>query len=498
MFPTNKPDKGCKVTSSNCVIWQGPDIECISLCKGDTVTHVVYKLATELCNILDILNIEAYNLDCFNITNCPPENFEQLIQFLIDRICELEGIEQGESAGNGCPDCVVNIATCFYYTDPQGNQQTTMQLIDYVTAIGNRICDISTSIATINSTLQNHENRISSLETQGFGASSRGAEDEEAQVVPNCLLTPGQPVNVSTLLSELEKEYCELTGATGRANDIYSAIVKQCLGLANDDQLAGSGNMGSIPGWSNDVTNLADALNNIWLTICDTRSAIKNIQANCCPSACDDVDVTLSAALNAPNDLRLFFSGFVPANFVECNPTGTLVTIEDTTGGKLTIQVDVLSNINNALGYQVDLTTTPVNSADDLLITANLCFRDPDTGTECQSVATYFYGNTSTCPSMVLVPTEDEIGYSFNWTGGAANLTVELLDSSGTVLIQSQLHVVAGPQAIVGTFTGLTSSTGFRVRVKIDIGGNETVCPYTAVSTLDPPCLPPSGVGASF
>ena len=54
MLPINNKDSmPCTPISSNCVIWQGPDIECINLCNGDTVSQVVYKLATELCTLID-------------------------------------------------------------------------------------------------------------------------------------------------------------------------------------------------------------------------------------------------------------------------------------------------------------------------------------------------------------------------------------------------------------------------------------------------------------
>ena len=52
MKPTNIYKHGCDPISSNCVIWQGPDIECINLCKWDSVSDVVYKLAQELCTVM--------------------------------------------------------------------------------------------------------------------------------------------------------------------------------------------------------------------------------------------------------------------------------------------------------------------------------------------------------------------------------------------------------------------------------------------------------------
>ena len=48
---------GCNPVSSNCVIWQGPDIPCITLCKGDSISDVTYKVATEICTLVDQLSL---------------------------------------------------------------------------------------------------------------------------------------------------------------------------------------------------------------------------------------------------------------------------------------------------------------------------------------------------------------------------------------------------------------------------------------------------------
>ena len=44
--------KDCIPQSSDCIIWQGPDIECLDLCYGDNITTVLYKLALLVCDIL--------------------------------------------------------------------------------------------------------------------------------------------------------------------------------------------------------------------------------------------------------------------------------------------------------------------------------------------------------------------------------------------------------------------------------------------------------------
>src|SRR5689334_13204727 len=90
-IPTNKEnDAGCSPISSNCVIWQGPDIPCIKLCKGDNISDVTAKLAKELCTVLDYLDIKNYDLECFNPV-CPTlTNFQELIQFIITQLCNLQ------------------------------------------------------------------------------------------------------------------------------------------------------------------------------------------------------------------------------------------------------------------------------------------------------------------------------------------------------------------------------------------------------------------------
>jgi len=87
MKPLNLDKGTCNPISSNCVIWGGPDIECIDLCKGDTITDVVYKLALELCIIMDTLNVSNYDLECLDLS-CVPQDFAELIQAIISKLCE--------------------------------------------------------------------------------------------------------------------------------------------------------------------------------------------------------------------------------------------------------------------------------------------------------------------------------------------------------------------------------------------------------------------------
>ena len=135
MRPLNLDNSPCTPTSSNCVIWSGPSLGCINLCTGDTISDVVAKLATELCTILDTLNVSNYDLACLNLNTCAPSDFEQLIQLLIDKVCALENApaDPTNPPSTGCPtDCIVATKGCLIGPDEPDGSDT---LINYIQAI---------------------------------------------------------------------------------------------------------------------------------------------------------------------------------------------------------------------------------------------------------------------------------------------------------------------------------------------------------------------------
>jgi hypothetical protein len=63
-YRSNTEKESCSPVSSNCVIWQGPDLPCINLCKGDSVSDVVYKLAVEICDLKSDIGLTDVDLTC--------------------------------------------------------------------------------------------------------------------------------------------------------------------------------------------------------------------------------------------------------------------------------------------------------------------------------------------------------------------------------------------------------------------------------------------------
>ena len=143
--PTNlSSHNGCSPTSSSCVIWQGKDIDCLTLCKGDSIDEVIHQLGCLMCTIKDQTDVDTYDLTCFNLDACDiPHTFRELMQFMLEVTCQVQaayltGASEG-AAGTGV-DIEMTVASCFQ----AGGITQTLQ--EYVTAIGIQVCK---NLATI-------------------------------------------------------------------------------------------------------------------------------------------------------------------------------------------------------------------------------------------------------------------------------------------------------------------------------------------------------------
>lgn len=284
MKPLNLDNRPCSPISSNCVIWQGPDIPCINLCSGDTVSDVVFKLATELCAIMDQLNVTNYDLSCLDLTGCAPSDFKDLIQLLITRICELNGIPSDVIKTAGCPDCVVSVAPCFIE-----GIQTTMQLVDYVQMIANRVCTIIDQITAINNELVIVNDTLVDLQYQ--------IDNLPVYTLPSipadCILPAGNyPLDqiLNALMNDDILGYCSLLSATGTPAQIISSVLSQCI--ADGDASLASIAAGDSPvqsfstyyagSWVNNPSltaesTVANAIKNIWIAICDIYTYLQTL-----------------------------------------------------------------------------------------------------------------------------------------------------------------------------------------------------------------------------
>ena len=282
MKPLNYDNSPCSPTSSNCVIWQGPDLHCIKLCKGDTISDVIANLATELCNVMDQLSITNYDLSCFELVGCKPETYQELLQFLIEQICLVQGLSTtGTSTDKKkTNDTLITVAPCFIV-----NGITVMTLTDYVIAIGLRICSIIDQIAIINNTLNELDIRITNLENAVIPTYTLPSITVDCTLQDSPLVglgTPALPIDqiLSILINDDTYGYCALRTATGLPASLISSILTQCI-TNSDLQLstgtAYSANANWNSNWNTIDVTVAASLRNIWVVLCDIYSYLEDV-----------------------------------------------------------------------------------------------------------------------------------------------------------------------------------------------------------------------------
>jgi hypothetical protein len=392
---SNNLTNGCNPISSNCVVWQGPDIPCINLCTGDSVSDVVAALATELCTLLDQTSLSNLDLSCLNLDpQNIPSNFSEFQQLIIDELCGLGGrcsaLEIGGGGTGTSSSITATLPACLQYTNQQNDLVTVLPIDEYAELIAAKICDIYSSLTILSTTISNHDARITILENNQGGGSST-----IPQVTPECVL-PAVPTDIDVVVEALEEQFCILKSATGESTALLAATTYQCPGLNVEPALSTAGTMSNLQGWNNTVTSVAESLTNMWLTICDIRAAVKTIQQTCCTFNCNEVLLYLSGNYNS-NILTLNFNGsFVPSGFNECNPSGALVLVDDGTGTVYTTRVQVLNALAGNGTEQIDLSASGLNPIMPYTVTVTLCVTD---GTNtCEKSATVMIENpNSSC-----------------------------------------------------------------------------------------------------
>lgn len=363
---SNTFTSGCNPISSNCVVWQGPDISCINICNGDTVSDVVAKLATELCTIMGEVGIADLDLSCFNLSSQNvPSDMTEFLQILIDRICALEDVEPG--GGTVTPSTITaTLPLCLQYENLQNDLVTVLPIDEYAELVAAKLCQIISQVATHQLTLSDHETRITVLENASV------VTPTVLTVTPNCIL-PSIPTAITTVVDTLEAEFCDIKNALGESTSLLASTTYQCSALNTENALSQSGTMSGLIGWNTTVNNVSESLTNMWLTICDIRAAVRTIQQTCCTTDCSAFIFNVTATLSGTN-LVLNYNGTVaPLGWTECNPLGAAVQVTDGLGGSYTVRASMLTALGAGGLSTISLSTSGLNPYVDYIVTVDPC-----------------------------------------------------------------------------------------------------------------------------
>jgi hypothetical protein len=403
---TNK--ENCVPQSSNCVIWQGPNLPCIGICTGDSVSDVIYRVAVELCDLKDSFGFTDVDLTCLlKICTTVPEpqkTLTAILNLVISKVCCLSDItDEILIKINTTPaEPEITLASCFHVTNPQGVPLTVLPVSAYVAQIGIKICDDIVPLLGI------HSATLTSLQTQ---INLLPKPTPIPDIVPNCLtgngVIPNVPTPIDVVVEELERQFCVLTDALGPTAEIIKVSGQCNLSTTPTDLNVGNFLSTGLPlvsngNWNTTPRNLAETLQNLWLVACDLRGAVKLIQDNCCKISCKDILVNFDVLYSQTTDqatgkpkivLTLFFGvdGVnIPSTFYDCDQTNfTELTITDQHGHSVirTIKIRDITNqtgilddpLNLGNGYDLVLLGTSLNPKDDLTITADVCLTDGTT-----------------------------------------------------------------------------------------------------------------------
>lgn len=395
MNPINSnTEQGCSPVSSNCVIWQGPNITCINLCTGDSVSEVVYKLATEVCAMKAQLDLSEVDFDCLVSsaigTPEPEHNLTVAITLLVNKVCELNDIVNAFQNNDGSInlDFAVAIpatASCFVKQDINGDPVFSLPHSEFTKDISKKVCALNTLVNQHSSTLSNHETRITTLENADTAVN-------DLMVTPVCVLPTSPDVSVGVAFEALEQQFCNLRSITGMPTALSAALTYQCQGLASENALSVNGTMSAIPGWKSTVTTVADALQNMFITLCDMRAAVKDITLNGGTGLttgfnCSSVIIDFSVSTNeARTQATVFFAGLVtiPDGVTDCTAQGAKITFTDSAGAKSIQYVNVTANKSNTIG--TTFTLTGLNPALNYTASFEGCFTK--NGSECLKTLT--------------------------------------------------------------------------------------------------------------
>ena len=369
MKPLNLDNSPCTPTSSNCVIWSGPNIPCINLCTGDTISDVVYKLALELCEVLDTLKVNNYDLSCFNLAACAPNNFQELIQFLITRICELENVDPAtvvtttttsstSTKSAAVTDYLLTAASCF--------GGGTVSLVEYVDLIANRICSIITDISVINASISNLDIRITTLESTPppvFTIPSFILSCDIGTIIP--VLAAGSTQSIDTVIERfINEEWCPTKAVLGSSTDLTNAVLAQCvagtdLALAEQYTTPGVVMQVAYPAYIGAPTTISEVIGNLWIALCDLRSRIESFEKESVVAAGDNVTVSTSVAANVTTyTVNALDSIVVGADDIVVTPSAPVagVTTYTVSRPKINFYQEAIGNVNVLLDPVADPT----------------------------------------------------------------------------------------------------------------------------------------------
>lgn len=444
MKPTkssNNKITNCTPTSSECIIWEGPDLDCIEPCFGDTIGDVIKKITEELCALRtenDLL-LTLTQLGCLPIVYNTVDGqqvadltLKTTVLTLIEEHCDLvERVDflSTPAGSDAVPPTLSGVnLTCLTAIDTLGSglpgSATDVQIVQHIV---NGLCatwaDLQTNLETI----------YSRLDTLGTGTGTGTVS--LPTLTSGCLWSGSKTISVAWGL--FDTDYCAYKAKLGSIAEIDAIITAEnsCLTALNDPTTGLF-----IPQSLSPIvasTTEAHAVENLWKTICALNAKVATMQEVlnfCCGFSCKKFEVGVTAinfdADAKEIDLRFSFDGSttLPTGTYDFVDKGSTVIFTDSTGYSLASQA---INITVPSSY-VGLDITGLDLSGEIQVDVDLEYEvtDPITGNvfTCTKCLHTFFKTGVACAFCVLQITisGDDPEIRINYTVGTSVSTLVL------------------------------------------------------------------------
>jgi hypothetical protein len=380
------------------------------------------------------------------------------------------------------PNDPLTLAKNLRFVGPDGNLVTRQFPADYIQTIGNSLSTQIDNYNVIISTLSNIENEITVLQTDVANILASGSTSMPS-VSTGCLSSGSvQPLPVVT--SMLVNNSCAYNAALDTPSNIYQAILTENPNTLNTGRQYGAptGQMANLTGWSSAPGTMANAINNLWLTVLDLRAGMALVYSMITPSC---ANVTVGFIANIPSystGINIYFAGytFIPSGYSD---NGSTIQVSDSAGNITSTGFNIINaSTSGSVNIPISGTALLPNSNYTITVTSNV--KNTTWNVYCAKTVIQTLTNSITsCPVMNLSSTTTTVAFVMNPLI-TTNITysVQLLSSGSTVLQTQTFTNPTGVQA--GTFTGLTISTLYYVRVTSTIPGESPVtCASQPITT---------------
>jgi hypothetical protein len=237
--------------------------------------------------------VTNYDLSCFNLVACGPNDFQALIQFLIEQICALQNANNETVNTNTTrSEALVTVAPCFVV-----GTTTVMTVSQYAQAIGIKVCSLVSEIAALNASVTNLDIRVTALESAPAPTFTLPSIPVDC-TLSGTIVSPGSYAIdqvLNALINDDTYGYCALKAATGEPAAITSAVLSQCIADTDLSLEFGTQFQVAYAGtWitAASLNTAADAINNLWVAVCDIYNYVSNYSVTVDNTATINLDNT--------------------------------------------------------------------------------------------------------------------------------------------------------------------------------------------------------------